>query len=68
MAAKILNSDPQNPRRSQQHSAAEIRMDMDRRIKAAEPDEVVEVVDVVRVEVVLGRHREHAEAKRHDHE
>ena len=34
--------------------AAEIRVNVDRRIQAAEADEVVEVVDVVRVPVVLG--------------
>ncbi len=43
-----------DPRRPQQHGAAEVGVDMDRRVQAAEADQVVEVVDVVRVPVVLG--------------
>ena len=43
-----------DPRRPQQHGAADVGVDVDRRIQAAEADQVVEVVDVVRVPVVLG--------------
>ena len=42
-----------HPGRAQQHGAAEVGMDVDRRIEATEADQVVEVVDVVRVPVVL---------------
>ena len=38
-------------RRAQQPSAADVGLDVDRRIQAAEADQVVEVVDVVRVPV-----------------
>ena len=43
-----------DPRRPEQHGAANVGVDGDRRIQAAEADQVVEVVDVVRVPVVLG--------------
>ncbi len=43
-----------HPRRPQQHGAAEVGVHVDRRVEAAEADQVVEVVDVVRVPVVLG--------------
>ena len=42
------------PRRPQQHGSADVRVNMDRRVEATEADQVVEVVDVVRVPVVLG--------------
>ena len=44
-----------HPGRPQQHGAADVRIDVNRRIETAEADEVVEIVDVVRVPVVLGR-------------
>jgi hypothetical protein len=40
-------------RRAQQPGAADVGLDVDRRVQAAEADQVVEVVDVVRVPVVL---------------
>ena len=43
-----------DPRRPQQHGAADVGVDGDRGIQAAETDQVIEVVDIVRVEVVLG--------------
>ena len=44
-----------DPGRAQQHGAAQVRVHVDRRVEAAHADQVVEVVDVVRVPVVLGR-------------
>ena len=41
-------------RSTQQHGAAHVCMDVDRRVETTEADQVVEVVDVVRVPVVLG--------------
>ncbi len=43
-----------DPRRPQQHGAADVGVDGDRGIQTSEADQVVEVVDIVRVEVVLG--------------
>ncbi len=43
------------PCRTQEPGAADIRVNVNRRIEAAEADQVVKVVDVVRVPVVLGR-------------
>ena len=44
-----------HPRGAQQDGAADVGIDVDGRIEAAEADQVVQVVDVVRVPVVLGR-------------
>ena len=44
-----------HPGRAEQHGAAQVRVHVDRRVQAAHADQVVEVVDVVRVPVVLGR-------------
>ena len=44
-----------HPGRPEQHRAADVRMDVDRRVETAEADQVVEVVNVVRVPIVLRR-------------